>query len=281
MSYALLGALLALGTALPLAWKWQLGVRRSALFVTMAACAALLAVTPLQLPPLVDTVAVWLLTVGVTAGYLAYRFFRDPERDVPQDADVVLSPADGEVVYVRTSTAGRLPVSEKHGRSYLLSELTKTDVQVEDAVVVGIAMSFLDVHVNRAPVAGRVVTTRHFSGGFASLRLTRAAFDNERATTVIDTGVFQVAVVQIASRLVRQIVTFVREGQLLSAGQRFGAIRLGSQVDLVLPVRDDLQVRVRVGDRMTAGETVIATLQRRPQGHDQAAGPTVVDGAAR
>ena len=281
MSFLLMGALLALATALPLAWKWQLGVLRSAVFVTVASCAAVLALEPLPLSPLIEVGMVWLLTTALSIGFLAYRFFRDPERNVPERADVLLSPADGEVVYVRTSRAGLLPVSEKHGRSYSLTELTKTDVQMEDAVVVGIAMSFLDVHVNRAPVAGRVVTVRHVAGGFASLRLPRAALDNERATTVIDTGIFQVAVVQIASRLVRQIVTFVREGQTLAAGDRLGVIRLGSQVDLVLPVRDDVRVCVAVGDRMRAGETVVATVQRTAQEHGGDAGAFMPDGAAR
>ena len=119
-------------------------------------------------------------------------------------------------------------------------------------------MSLLDVHVNRAPVAGRVAFQRHFPGKFGSLRLAERVFDNERATAIIDSGHLQVAIVQIASRLVRQIVSYVKVGEQVSIGQRIGAIRLGSQVDVVLPVRDDLRVSVHVGQQIKAGETILA-----------------------
>ena len=121
-------------------------------------------------------------------------------------------------------------------------------------------MSFLDVHVNRAPIAGRAVVARHFPGPFGSLRRPEMVFENERATTVLERGGLQVAVVQIASRLVRRIVTFVQEGTSWRAGQRIGVIRFGSQVDVVLPLRHGLVVVVKPGDRVVAGETTIATL---------------------
>ncbi|MDQ3854770.1 MAG: phosphatidylserine decarboxylase, partial [Chloroflexota bacterium] len=87
-------------------------------------------------------------------------------------------------------------------------------------------------------------------------------FENERATTIIERDDLQVAVVQIASRLVRQIATFVREGQDVTLGQRIGVIRLGSQVDLVVPAREDLKVTVQPGQRVTAGTAIIAVLER-------------------
>src|SRR6185312_3412355 len=99
-----------------------------------------------------------------------------------------------------------------------------------DAVVVGISMSILDVHVNRAPIAGRVAFEKHFPGRFGSLRLPKMEFENERMTTIIENDHLQVAMVQIASRLVRQIVSFVRLGQNVALAERFGMIRLGSQV---------------------------------------------------
>lgn len=258
-----LGVALAVLSTTPLAWKWQLGVRRSAAFVLVVACAAgaLVAALRLVVPlgPVVASAAVWLLTLLVTAGFLAFRFFRDPERPaVPRD-DVVLSPADGEVVYVRRFESGVLPVAEKHGRSYTLTELTRTQVQTDDAVVVGIGMSFLDVHVNRAPVAGRVRAVDHFAGSFGSLREPEMVFQNERVTTVIVAPHLEVAVVQIASRLVRQIVTFVRQDEEVALGQRIGMIRFGSQVDVVMPARGDLVVSVSVGDRVRAGESLLAT----------------------
>jgi len=138
--------------------------------------------------------------------------------------------------------------------------LTHTALHERDAVVVGIAMSFLDVHVNRAPIAGRVVLSRHFPGRFGSLKRPETVFENERTTTLIAGSRLEIAVVQIASRLVRQITSYVRDGQEVNLGQRIGIIRLGSQVDVVLPQRRDLCVLVGEGDRVTAGVSVIATV---------------------
>ena len=260
-----LGALLAFASTLPLAWKWQLGVRRTACaIVALAVLSALVVAALATLLPIGGILRpglVWLLTLVLAGVALSYRFYRDPERTPPDRADVIVSPADGEVLYVRTSQSGRLPVSTKHGHDYALQELTKTPLRSEEAVVIGIGMSFLDVHVNRAPIDGRITLHRHFPGRFDSLKRPEMVFENERATTVIERDNLQVAVVQIASRLVRQIATFVHEGQELTLGQRVGVIRLGSQVDLVLPVRPDLKVTVQPGERVKAGESIIGTLE--------------------
>jgi phosphatidylserine decarboxylase len=147
-----------------------------------------------------------------------------------------------------------------------LAELTRTKVHEGDSIVVGIGMSFLDMHVNRAPIAGRVLLRRHFPGRFGSLGVPEMVFENERATTLIAGRELEVAVVQIASRLVRQIAGFVGEGQEVELGQRIGVIRFGSQVDLVLPSRPDLRVLVREGDHVQAGTSVIATLGQEGDG---------------
>jgi phosphatidylserine decarboxylase len=199
-----------------------------------------------------------MLTLGAAFALLLYRFFRDPERHVSSNSRDIVSPADGQVIYIRESQNGRLPLSTKHGRTFTLSELTKTPLQMKDATVIGIGMSFLDVHVNRAPVAGRVLRKQHFPGLFGSLRKAAMVFSNERMTTIIEHENMQIAVVQIASRLVRQIVSFVDVGQQVQCGQRIGVIRFGSQVDLVLPRRADLHVLVKPGDRVTAGESIVA-----------------------
>jgi phosphatidylserine decarboxylase len=260
----LLGIVLTLITTLPLAWKWQLGVRRTAAFVGGLGLLVGLAVA--LLGPIVALarpfapLLIWLVTVAAAFVFLAYRFYRDPERSAPGREDVIVSPADGEVIYVRDSRGGRLPVATKHGLDCALQELTKTPLQCEDAAVIGISMSFLDVHVNRAPIAGRVTLQRHFPGRFGSLRRADMVFENERTTTIIEQGALQVAVVQIASRLVRQIVSFVSEGQAVALGQRIGMIRLGSQVDIVLPARPDVRVTVQPGERVWAGMSILAVL---------------------
>jgi phosphatidylserine decarboxylase len=265
LNYTLLGTLLALMTTLPLAWKWQLGIRRTAFVIIVLSLLSALLIT--SLGDLIGPSAVlraglvWLSTLAAAFAILAHRFYRDPQREAPDRDDVIVSPADGVVRYVHESRGGRLPVSTKHGHTYTLQELTRTPLHGAEAVVIGIGMTFLDVHVNRAPIAGRISRQRHFPGGFGSLRLPEMVFENERATTVIERKELQVAVVQIASRLVRQIVTFVREGQEVALGQRIGMIRLGSQVDLVLPAGEAVTVTITPGERVVAGESVVAVLK--------------------
>ena len=258
-----LGGSMALVTALPLAWKWELGLPRSLAAVVAASIASGLLVAagaaaiPDAVPPFLIVYGLSLVLVG---GFLVYRFYRDPERMAPDRDDVVVSPADGRVLYVRTSADGKLPVSSKQGREHTLEELTKTPLASDEAVVVGIALSFLDVHVNRAPVGGAVVLHGHHKGAFRSLKHPESLLENERATTVIERDGKQVAVVLIASRLVRRIVSLVGPGDHVACGQRIGAIRFGSQVDLVLPSEWGTALRVDAGDRVTAGQSVVAVI---------------------
>jgi phosphatidylserine decarboxylase len=260
---AVVGVLAAMALALPLAWKWELGLGRVALGLTAIGAVWAVVVSVLLDGFVLTAVVSGALTLATAVALLAYRFYRDPERVSPTDPGSVVSPADGEVVYVRSFSGGDLPLSTKNGSTVGLDELTKTPLRSGDAVAIGIAMSFLDVHVNRAPIAGRVTLRRHFPGRFASLRAPEAVFENERATTVIEDDSLQVAVVQIASRLVRQIVGFVDEGQEVRIGERIGVIRLGSQVDLILPA-SDVDVNVREGDRVVAGKTVVARALKTP-----------------
>ena len=260
LSLGLVSAL-ALAATLPLAWKWQLGLRRVAIAATVTALVTASAGRAVGLGTAVSVPVAWAATMALLVAALAYRFYRDPERTAPAADDVVVSPADGEVVYVRHVRAGRVAVATKHGRDYPLEELTKTPLAAADAVVIGVGMSFLDVHVNRAPIAGRVTLQRHFPGLFGSLRNPEMVLRNERATTVIERGALHVAVVQIASRLVRQIAAFVGEGDDVALGQRIGVIRLGSQVDLVLAWPGGVDVDVKPGDRVRAGISVLATLR--------------------
>ena len=121
------------------------------------------------------------------------------------------------------------------------------------------AMNFLDVHVNRSPMSGKITLAKHIQGLFLSLKKQEALLQNERALTVIDNGSFKVGIVQIASRLVRQIVAYLQEGQLVSCGERIGMIRFGSQVDVVLPNLPSLVVNVVPGMKVKAGLSVLAS----------------------
>ena len=263
---------------LAFAWKWRLGPRAILPFVIVLTIAgvgvAAVVWWSFELAGIWLAALVWLLAVGAGGICVAYRFYRDPERTPPNRDDVVLSPADGEVIYVSESQQGVLPTAAKSGRRYTLGELVKTSLRSTDATVIGIALNFLDVHVNRAPIGGRVILQRRHGGAFHSLRKLEGVFDNERVTIVIERNGFEVAVVLIASRLVRRIVEFVHEGETVALGQRIGAIRFGSQVDVVVPHTPGSKVLVRTGERVVAGESVLAVIgaDHETESRDRVAG---------
>jgi phosphatidylserine decarboxylase len=261
--YVIWATALTLSTTLPLAWKWQLGMLRAGIYVlalSMLVAVVLTAGRWLALGVVAGTLIMWGVTVVAAAAGLLIAFFRDPERPIPGRRDVIVSPADGRVVYVRPVHPGRLPQADKKGRVCWLRELAGSTLDDGGATAVGISMTLADVHVNRAPVGGRVRLLEHVAGTFGSLRKPEMVLTNERVTTVIETGDLEIAIVQIASRLVRRIVTFVSKGDVLRPGQRLGAIRFGSQVDLIIPARPQVKVTVQPGDRVVAGQTIMALI---------------------
>jgi len=177
-----------------------------------------------------------LATPLALASLASLGFFRDPERAVPVVANGVLAPADGRVLAVEDCL----------------------DPFVGSAVRVGIFLSPLDVHVNRAPIAGLVVGLTYAPGRFLAAYRPDAAQANERNTLHIQGESARVSVTQIAGVVARRIVCRVRVGDKLEAGERFGMIRFGSRTDCVMPRGTD--VRVTVGDRVRAGVTVIGVL---------------------
>ena len=163
-------------------------------------------------------------------------FFRDPERVVPAMPHAVLSPADGRVTEISDAV----------------------DSFVGPAIRVAIFLSPLDVHVNRAPVGGMVVNTAYERGRFAPAYRADAGEENERCTIHIQGESARITVVQVAGIVARRIVCRVASGDKLEAGDRIGMIRFGSRTDCVMP--RGTQVRVRVGDRVTGGVTVLGAL---------------------
>jgi phosphatidylserine decarboxylase len=199
------------------------------------------------------------IIVAVSTSMLLWRFYRDPERMPPEDDNVILSPADGKVIYIKKINAGEIPFSEKGVRRFSLHNFVESDVLADGGYLIGIAMNFLDVHVNRAPIGGKSRLIKHIKGNFLSLKKIEAIIENERLLTVIDNGDFRVGVVQIASRLVRKIVCYIQEGQKVKKGQRIGMIRFGSQVDLVLPDLAPIRIKATPGTKVKAGISVLAT----------------------
>ncbi len=154
-------------------------------------------------------------------------FFRDPERNIPQEG--IVSPADGIVKEIK-----------KDGR----------------IVRIAIFMNIHNVHVNRAPISGRVTDIRHVPGSYVPA-FRKESERNERTYLTMETAMGRVETVQIAGAVVRRIVTYVQEGDTVKKGQRIGMIRFGSRVDVIMP-SDRVKVICEIGDRVKAGESVIA-----------------------
>jgi phosphatidylserine decarboxylase len=169
-------------------------------------------------------------------------FFRDPQRVTPLRPGLVVSAADGKISSIEKVT----PPAE-------------LGLGSDERVRVSTFLSIFDVHVNRAPVAGRIVRSLYVPGAFVNAALDKASEDNERRILVIDTATDgEIGVVQIAGLVARRIVTFSQMGETVGAGQRFGLIRFGSRVDVYLP--PGKVALVSVGQRAVAGETVLADL---------------------
>ncbi|MFL6752663.1 MAG: phosphatidylserine decarboxylase [Sphingomicrobium sp.] len=189
----------------------------------------------------------WLL-VGATIWVVS--FFRDPVRTTPRGEKLVIAPADGLI----TMIAKVPPPPELRGADGLVDG---------DYTRVSIFMSVFDVHINRAPISGRVARIAYVPGKFINADLDKASEDNERQHLLIESadGV-RIGFTQIAGLVARRILAFVREGDLVEAGQRIGLIRFGSRVDVYLPAGTG--PRVLLGQRAIAGETVLAEIGADP-----------------
>ena len=187
-------------------------------------------------------VAPWLIWLGLAAAAFCAYFFRDPERVPPRDPNVVIAPADGHVTLIDQAVPP--------------AELGLGDTPRHR---VAIFLSVLDVHINRAPVAGAITRIAYRHGKFLNASLDKASEDNERNALAIqlDDG-RDLAVVQIAGLIARRILCFAAQGDRVSAGERFGLIRFGSRTDLYLP--HGVRPVVELGQTMVGGETVIAHL---------------------
>ena len=206
---------------------------------------------------LLHIVLSFVLVMGFSFTLIMYRFWRVPKRRVQVRPGEVLSPADGNIIYIVKVEAGNIPVSIKNGLEAPLRELMQTDIIAGPIWLIGINMTPFDVHVNSAPISGKVVLNKHIPGKFLSLKNPLALVNNERNTLVIETdeGEF-FGVVQTASKLVRRIDSYVKEGQRIKQGDWFGMIRFGSQVDMVLPYHYNL--KVNIGQQVFAKTTTIA-----------------------
>ena len=200
------------------------------------------------------------LMLGVSAWVFA--FFRDPERVVPQDENMIVAPADGLVSLIsQVEPPLELQVEDGTGAPGLpAGPVTR----------ISIFMSVFDVHINRAPIAGIVRRLVYMPGKFMNADLDKASEENERQHFLIERGDGTlIGFTQIAGLVARRILPFVKPGDTVAKGQRVGLIRFGSRVDVYLPAGTD--PKVLLGQRIIAGETVLAEIgeQRLLEGISQ------------
>lgn len=183
-----------------------------------------------------------LFWIGMVLTVWCIYFYRDPERVTPLDDRLVISPADGKVSAVDLSVPPE--------------ELGLGD---EPRLRISVFMNVFSVHINRAPVRGKIEKIEHKPGKFLNAELDKASTENERNSVLIDSPHGDVGVVQIAGLVARRILCWSKEEEILSVGERFGLIRFGSRVDVYLP--EGAVARVAVGQTAVAGETILAEFE--------------------
>jgi phosphatidylserine decarboxylase len=225
----------------PFHWREGLGFARAGLceLVLFSASCFLIVLGSLVAVNFVSSFFWILVVLGSASWAFVLWFFRDPERIIPTDRHALLSPADGTVTHVEEVNDPDFP----GGRAWRIS----------------IFLSIFSVHINRIPRAGRVLDLRYFPGKFADARNQDCHVDNEQFWTDFEdaaTGCM-IRVKQIAGVAARRIVCWLRPGEDVRAGDRFGMIKFGSRTDLLLPADLGKNVLVKVGDPVHGGSTVL------------------------
>ncbi len=176
-----------------------------------------------------------LAVFGVLLTALVVNFFRDPERQIPQDENYVLSPADGKVIEI--------------------CDEREDDFLKQDATRVSIFLNIFDVHVNRIPISGKVGYFRYQKGSFIKAYKSDASEVNEQTIIGIENGTRKLLFKQIAGLIARRIVCQVRQGNNVQSGERFGMIKFGSRVDIFLP--RNVKLKVELNQKVRGGESII------------------------
>jgi phosphatidylserine decarboxylase len=194
---------------------------------------------------LASSLAGWkvVATVSLLATILVVNFFRDPERTVPADPSAVVAPADGKIMFT--------------------GKVVEDQFIRREALKVSIFMNVFDVHVNRVPLSGEITSIHYEKGKFLAANLDKASRDNEHNAVVLRLAHGEeMALVQIAGLIARRIDCWVKPGDRVERGERFGMIRFGSRVDLYVP--PTWRLAVTTGQHVKAGESIVCYYGSNP-----------------
>ncbi|MEK7267111.1 MAG: phosphatidylserine decarboxylase family protein, partial [Nitrospirota bacterium] len=181
----------------------------------------------------------WMVIVPFVITVFMVYFFRDPEREIPEGEGLFVSPADGKIILIKD-------VFEK--------EHLKADVKE-----ISIFMSPFNVHVNRTPCDGKIKNIQHNKGKFMAAYKDQASFKNENIEMTLETKYGDILVRQVAGYVARRAVCRANTGDSLKRGERYGIIKFSSRLDVYLP--KNTEIKVKLGDRVKAGETVIGVIE--------------------
>ncbi|MBS3114621.1 phosphatidylserine decarboxylase [Candidatus Woesearchaeota archaeon] len=182
------------------------------------------------------------------------NFYRDPKRTIPKGNNIV-APADGRIISIINTSKNSIKI--KKGLFGKVKTLT-TDI-AENCYVISIFMSPFDVHINRAPIEGIIKSVKYTKGKFFEAYNLEKSLENEKNEIIIENKKLKVKVIQIAGFLARRIKCYVKKNQKVNKGEKIGMIALSSQTTIIIPAGVDL--KVKVNDKVKAGETIIADLK--------------------
>ena len=219
-----------------------------AMFVEGTLKKAGLLVTLAVLPLLFGYFFISFILLSLIAFFI--QFFRDPNRKIPSEEDIVVAPADGRILEGKIDVIQRVKYEDPLMK-HILDE-------GEVGILISTFMSPFDVHVNRVPISGKVINTRYYPGKF-KIAWKSVNKENEKNLIVIESEYGKVGVVQIAGFVARRIVQYVDLGEMVKMGDRLGMIRFGSRVNLILPSQN-WELLVAEGEKSKAGETIIARI---------------------
>lgn len=184
-------------------------------------------------------------------------FLRDPERKIPE-GDSLLAPADGKVIEILTIDKNKISVDIDKGLFGRIKTLTE-DMGGTPLTLISIFMNPMNVHIQRSPISGEILNIVHKDGSF-KMADSLKAIENERTETLIKSTLGPVKVIQIAGIMVRRIENWLSGKKEVTRGERMGRILMGSQVTILFPYSSIIQIKVKKGDKVTAGETILAEI---------------------
>jgi len=205
---------------------------------------------------LFNIISTFLILIIIFILFWKFIFLRNPDRVIPKGNNLV-SPADGKIIDVIKFDSKNEIKFFKGNKKYLGIVKTLTSDITKKGYIISIFMNPLNVHYNRTPIAGKVISVKHNKGKLLPVNTIESGLLNEKVETIIE-GKIKMKVIQIAGLLASKITSYVKPNQNIDKGEIIGLINLGSQVTLILP--DNVDIIVKAGDKVVAGESILANI---------------------